>query len=42
MNTETRKVRQKHIDTFEEGSPFYRGIGTRMVDVVEEEKKCRT
>ncbi|MDK2974458.1 MAG: hypothetical protein PWP08_829 [Methanofollis sp.] len=48
MNTKPRKVRQEDIDAFEERSPFYRGIGKRMVEhgiweiVEEEEKACET
>jgi hypothetical protein len=48
MNKEPRKVTQEDIKAFEERSPFYRGIGKRMIEygiweIAEEEgKTCRT
>jgi hypothetical protein len=47
MKHEPRKVRKEDIDAFEERSPFYRGIGKRMVEhgiweITSEEKRCRT
>lgn len=46
MKNGPRKVRPEDIDAFEERSPFYRGIGKRMVEhgiwvIVAEEKRCR-